>query len=728
MLVQRRQTCLRLFGEVDVFGEHEERVRLGGAAAHATLQLIHLRQAQTLRILDDERVRVRVVDAGLDDGGCHQHIELPGGKLLHHLLQRVLIHLPVRHAHARLPGCGLHASHRFLDGPDAVGDIVHLPASGKLAPDGGADHVGIPLSDVNLDGASIVGRREDEAHVAHARQRHLHGARDRRCRKREHVDALAKVLHLLLVAHAEALLLVNDHQAQVMGVHIARQQAMRAYQHIHAAVGEALERRSLLLRRTEAAEHLDGHAERLEAVLEVREMLLSQDGGRAQHHNLLLILRSGEGGAQRHLGFPEADVAAHQAIHGLGAAHIGLHVGDGRQLIGGFPIRERLLHLDLRRRVGSERVPLRAGAARVHVHQIERKLFGGRARLLHGARPVGRVQAGASRRGALGADVARDAVELLDRHEQLVAFGVFQQQVIACRAVDLATHQLLEVRDAVLRVHNVIARLIRERDLGDVDMTARTRSGGPLGVGHADHAQLRLRDDHSQRDVHVDDVDDPAAQAALLLPVGVIRVFLGIKPFLNGKAVIDEGEHHIGTASAVRGAEHHRIAIVDQCAQAAEQLIGVPRRLDALHRQLDIHVAANAHDGHVRCTLALAEADLRSRAEQPLKGDVGALGLRFQLLAGVHHVIEQASRLDKHRKRVTAQIGAERDRLIIEVGQQHIASLEAQSALSVLQMFGNAAQRGVGSRQRRKLLACARQTRFAARELDNGIDIDVLQA
>ena len=87
--------------------------------------------------------------------------------------------------------------------------------------------------------------------------------------------------------HAEALLLVDDHQAQVMGVHIARQQAMRAYEHIHAAVRETLERRSLLLRRAEAAEHLDGHAERLEAVLEVRKVLLRQDGGRAQHHNLL---------------------------------------------------------------------------------------------------------------------------------------------------------------------------------------------------------------------------------------------------------------------------------------------------------------------------------------------------------------------------------------------------------------------------------------------------------
>ena len=436
-------------------------------------------------------------------------------------------------------------------------------------------------------------------------------------------------------------------------------------------------------------------------------MLLRQDGGRAQHHDLFLILRGGEGSAQRHLGFPEADVAAYQAVHGLRAAHVGLDIGDGGQLVGRFPIGERLFHLDLRRRVGTEGVALRAGSACVHVHQVERQLFGGGACLLHGARPISRVQAGASRRGTLRADIARDTVELLDRDEQLVPLGVFQQKIVARRAIDLAAHQLFEVRDAVLRVHDVIARLVRERDLGDVDMAARTCGGGPLSVGHADHAELGLRDDHAQGNVHVDDVDHPAAQAALLLPVQIIGVFLGIEPFLDGKAVIDEGEHHIGAASAVRGAEHHRVAVVDERAQTTEQLIGMPRRLDAFHRQLHVNVAAHAHDGHVRCTLALAEADLRSRAEQALKGDVGSLGLRLQFLAGVHHVIEQTSRLDEHRKRIASQIGAQRDRLAIEIRQQHVASLEAQTALGVFQMLGNATKRRVGSRLRCKLLACA---------------------
>ena len=71
------------------------------------------------------------------------------------------------------------------------------------------------------------------------RKRHLHGARDGRGGKREHVDGLAQVLQLLLVSHAEALLLVDDDEPQVMRVHVAREQPVRAHQHLHVAFREA---------------------------------------------------------------------------------------------------------------------------------------------------------------------------------------------------------------------------------------------------------------------------------------------------------------------------------------------------------------------------------------------------------------------------------------------------------------------------------------------------------
>ena len=127
---------------------------------------------------------------------------------------------------------------------------------------------------MDLNRPAIARRSQDQAHIAHARQRHLHGARNRRRRERQHVNRLAQVFHLLLVAHAKALLLVDDHQSQVVRVHIAREEPMRADEHRHAAVGEPRQRPRLLSRRTETREHLDRHAEGREAIVEVREMLL----------------------------------------------------------------------------------------------------------------------------------------------------------------------------------------------------------------------------------------------------------------------------------------------------------------------------------------------------------------------------------------------------------------------------------------------------------------------
>ena len=41
-------------------------------------------------------------------------------------LQLLLGHLPVGHADPRLPGGGMHAIDRLVDGAHAVGHVVHL--------------------------------------------------------------------------------------------------------------------------------------------------------------------------------------------------------------------------------------------------------------------------------------------------------------------------------------------------------------------------------------------------------------------------------------------------------------------------------------------------------------------------------------------------------------------------------------------------------------------------
>ena len=222
----------------------------------------------------------------------------------------------MRHADAGL-GCRLaHALDGVLDGVHAVAHVVDLAPALDLAADGVGDHVGIPLADRHLHGQASRWRREDERHVAHAAHGHLHGAWYGRGGEREHVHLLPHVLELLLVLHAKALLLVDDHESQVMWAHVCGEQAVRADEHVHRALAEALKRAALPGGRHEAREHLDVKAKGGKARIERLEVLLRQDRRGTQHHHLSRILAALEGGAQGHLRLAKAHVTAEQAIHG----------------------------------------------------------------------------------------------------------------------------------------------------------------------------------------------------------------------------------------------------------------------------------------------------------------------------------------------------------------------------------------------------------------------------
>ena len=103
-----------------------------------------------------------------------------------------------------------------------------LPAAIELAQDRVADQAGRRLRDARLDRQPVLRRRLDDAHVAHAGQRQVQRPRDRRRRQRQDVDLGAHLLEPLLVGDAEALLLVDDDQAQVAELDVLRQQPMRA--------------------------------------------------------------------------------------------------------------------------------------------------------------------------------------------------------------------------------------------------------------------------------------------------------------------------------------------------------------------------------------------------------------------------------------------------------------------------------------------------------------------
>ena len=63
--------------------------------AHTAPDLVQLAQPHVVRVLDDQRVYIGDIDAGLDDGGADQDVRLPVHHGLHDGGQLLLRHLPV---------------------------------------------------------------------------------------------------------------------------------------------------------------------------------------------------------------------------------------------------------------------------------------------------------------------------------------------------------------------------------------------------------------------------------------------------------------------------------------------------------------------------------------------------------------------------------------------------------------------------------------------------------
>ncbi len=102
---------------------------------------------------------------------------------------------------------------------------------------------------MGLDGEAVARRGLDDRDVAQAEQPEVQGARDRRRRQREDVDGRLEALELLLLADAEALLLVDDEQAEVAEGDVLGEQAMGADDEVDRAVADSGDDLLLLRRR-----------------------------------------------------------------------------------------------------------------------------------------------------------------------------------------------------------------------------------------------------------------------------------------------------------------------------------------------------------------------------------------------------------------------------------------------------------------------------------------------
>ena len=173
--------------------------------------------------------------------GRQQHVVFAVVEGRHDVFERGRRHLPVRDARRASPARACRrnslASGEVLD---ARADIERLAAAIALAQQRLAHDQRIERRDEGAHREAVDRRRSDDREVAHAGERELQGARDRRRGERQHMHLGAQLLELLLVRDAEMLLLVDDHEAEVLELDGLAEQRMGADDDIDLAVGEAL--------------------------------------------------------------------------------------------------------------------------------------------------------------------------------------------------------------------------------------------------------------------------------------------------------------------------------------------------------------------------------------------------------------------------------------------------------------------------------------------------------
>jgi hypothetical protein len=280
----------------------------------------------------------------------------------------VLAHLAVGDGDPRLghqlaqPGGGL------LDRRHLVVDVEDLALAQQLAPDRGGDLLLVVGPDEGEDGVALLGRRRERRHLPDAGHGHLQRARDRCRRHREHVDRGAQRLELLLVLDPEALLLVDDDEAEVLEPHLLSVSSRwvpmtRSTLPSASPASTALASLSVWKR----AERLDDTGNPHTARRRCCRCCCTSRVVGHEDGDLLAVLHRLERGPHGDLGLAVADVAADEPVHRDRALHVGLDLVDGAQLVGRLDVGEGVLELALPRGVGRRRArsspsaPSRAG-------------------------------------------------------------------------------------------------------------------------------------------------------------------------------------------------------------------------------------------------------------------------------------------------------------------------------------------------------------------------------
>jgi hypothetical protein len=165
---------------------------------------------------------------------------------VHPLLELLLGHLAVRDEEAKSRTQLLELLSRFVDRLDSVVEVERLAAARVLALESALDELLVVLAHRRTNGATPSRRRLDDRDVAEPGERHMERARNRGGGEREDVDLEPERAQELLLRHPEALLLVENDEAEILRNHVAREDAMRADEDVDLALLELLQHARLV--------------------------------------------------------------------------------------------------------------------------------------------------------------------------------------------------------------------------------------------------------------------------------------------------------------------------------------------------------------------------------------------------------------------------------------------------------------------------------------------------
>ena len=140
------------------------------ASADAPADLVELREPERVGPLHDQGVRLRDVEARLDDRRRDEDVRVAREEGQHVILELALRELPVRDEEAKLGAELLERARPLLDRLDPVVQEEGLAAALVLAHERLAHEVVVVLAHVRPDRAAPLRRRLDHADVAQARR------------------------------------------------------------------------------------------------------------------------------------------------------------------------------------------------------------------------------------------------------------------------------------------------------------------------------------------------------------------------------------------------------------------------------------------------------------------------------------------------------------------------------------------------------------------------------